>query len=323
MVMNTKKTWSEWLWDFWCIVSIIGIWPRFIEPQLLGVSKLTLPIANLPSSLSGLTILQFSDLHWNNLFSKRLEKKLINKIKRLKPDIIVFTGDWICRSKIEKKEQLKFFLNQLQAPLGCFTIFGNHDYDRFVTINEKGDYDVEYPSSFSNIGKGFGRLLSSIRLTGKVTDAAKSALIHAELCELLKETPFQTLDNETITISHKNKQLNICGLGEYSLGRFDPEKAFRKYNKAYPGVILSHHPDTIEILKKYPGDLILVGHTHGGQVNLPFFWSKFTQLENKKYKRGLKIVDKKWAYINRGIGSVIHFRWFATPELTLMTLKQG
>jgi predicted MPP superfamily phosphohydrolase len=319
--MNEKKKWSDWLWDLWCLISLVGIWPRFIEPKLLDISKFTLSISNLSSELDGLTILQFSDLHWNCSFSNFLRKKLITKVKRLNPDIIVFTGDWICRSKLEDKVRFKNFLNQFYAPLGCFTVFGNHDYAQFVTVSETGDYDVDDFSDSSNLAKGFSRLFNPIQLTGKITDFAKSVEFHPELCEFLQDTPFRLLDNETIQVSHQNKQINVCGLGEYSLGRCNPEKTFRNYDHSCPGVVLSHHPDTIEILKTYPGDLILSGHTHGGQVNLPFFWEKFTQIEHKKYKSGLKTIGKKWAYINRGIGSVMHFRWFAKPELTLITLK--
>ena len=102
-----KKQWSEWAWDLWCIVSGIGIWPRYIEPNILRVTRISLPIAHLPFELIGLKILQFSDLHWNHQFSSFLQKKLIHKINALKPDLIVFTGDFLCCSKLENREGLK------------------------------------------------------------------------------------------------------------------------------------------------------------------------------------------------------------------------
>ena len=55
---------SGLLWDVACAVSIVGIWPRFIEPNLLRVTRLTLPIRNLPSTLLGLRVVHFSDLHF-------------------------------------------------------------------------------------------------------------------------------------------------------------------------------------------------------------------------------------------------------------------
>lgn len=318
-----KKQWSEWAWDAWCIASGIGIWPRYIEPRLLEITYLTLSIPHLPSELAGLKILHFSDLHWNNQFSLSLQKKLIRKVNALKPDLIFFTGDFICRSKLENREGLKKTLNALKAKLGCFAILGNHDYARFVTVSAKGDYDVEAPSPSSNIVKGFKRLFQPIVLTKHVTEEVLQIDQNMELLALLKETPFRLLNNVTEQVECNGTWLNICGLEEYSLGRFNPDQAFSSYDQRYPGIILSHNPDTLPILKNYPGDMILLGHTHGGQVNLPGLWPRFTRIENLQFKSGLKRVGNKWAYINRGISSVMKFRWFAAPELTLLTLQQG
>lgn len=320
--MRQKKKWSEWAWDLWCVASVIGLWPRFIEPHLLSITKLTLPIPRLQASLNGLKILQFSDLHWSGDFSSHLKRKLIQKINQLQPDLIVFTGDFLCRSKLEDKEGLQQLLCCLQAPYGCFAILGNHDYERFITVNTDGYYDVEYPSTTSDIGKGFKRLFSSTTLTGQATEEAKKVGQHRELVDLLSQTPFQLLNNKTQLVSLRDSKINICGLEEYSLGRFNPEKAFQHYDDTYSGIVLSHNPDTIERLKPYPGDVILAGHTHGGQVNLPFLWKKFTQIEHLEFKSGLKRIGKRWAYINRGLASVMRFRWFAMPELTLLTLQE-
>ena len=65
----------------------------------------------------------------------------------------------------------------------------------------------------------------------------------------------------------------------------------------------------------------MCGHTHGGQVNLPWFWKKFTLMENPQLKRGLVRMLDKWIYINRGVGSIMQFRWFAKPEILLLTLE--
>lgn len=321
--MTKKKQWSEWAWDAWCIASGIGIWPRYIEPRLLTTTRLSLPIPHLPSELIGLKILQFSDLHWSAQFSSMLLKQLKQKIQAYKPDMIFFTGDFLCRSCLEERDQLLQLFNSLKATMGCFAVLGNHDYAQFVTVSAQGDYDVDQTSSKSNISKGFKRLFHPVTLTKQVTTKAQQVGLHAELIELLAETPVQLLHNQTKLVSCKGTWLNVCGLGEYTLGRFDPQTAFQDYNIRYPGIVLSHNPDTIEPLRQYPGDIILAGHTHGGQVNLPGIWKRFTCIEHLEYKSGLKEVGKKWAYINRGISSVMKFRWFSLPELTLITLQKG
>jgi predicted MPP superfamily phosphohydrolase len=315
-----KKQWSEWLWDAWCITSCIGIWPRYIEPRLLSIKRLTLVLPKFPKDLHGIKILQFSDLHWHAEFPCDFKKKIIRQINSLTPDLIVFSGDFLCRSKLENPEGLKVFLESLKARIGCFAVLGNHDYADFVTVNARGDYDVEDPSRTSTIAKGFKRLFSTTVLTKKVSDKARLVEKHEELIKLLEQTPFQLLNNTNKMITYNGQWMNICGLEEYSLGRCLPSLAFKNYDVKYPGIILSHNPDAFSRLKHYPGDLLLSGHTHGGQVNLPWLWKRFTRLENMEFKSGLKQLSGKFAYINRGISSVMKFRWFAPPELTLITL---
>lgn len=315
-----KKTWCEWLWDFWCIISIIGIWPRFIEPRLLVINRFSLPIPRLPVELNGVKILQLSDLHWSGHFSSALLKKITKKVNQLKPDVIVFTGDMLCRSKLEKEKELRQFLCSLQASAGCFAVLGNHDYEQFVTVNENGDYDIEKSSMVSDIVRGFKRLIAPMRLTKQVTAEARSVDFHPILLQMLKQTPFTLLNNLSHLVKVRKSYLNICGIEEYTTGRLDAKKAFDHYNSHYPGIILVHNPDAIPQLSSYSGELILSGHTHGGQVNLPGLWKKFTCLEHQQFKRGLKKVGSKWVYINRGISSVMKFRWFSIPELSLFTL---
>lgn len=305
----------------WCIATIIGIWPRHIEPNLIGVTHLTLPIPKLPKELEGLRILQFTDLHFQSHTPDFFLEKLSKKIMKLAPDMILFTGDFLSYSKLPDKERLLKFLSSLNAPFGCFAIFGNHDYSKCVSIGETGDYDILPETKTGKPLKvAFKRLFKKTTLTKKVTPEAQAVELHKELVELVKQTPFILLHNECKTIPIRGSNLNICGLGEYMLGRFDPEKAFKNYLTSYPGIILSHNPDTGPKLKNYPGDVILSGHTHGGQINLPLLWRKFTLMENQEFKKGLFKLDDKWMYVNRGIGSTLPFRWFAMPELLLLTL---
>ncbi len=310
----------NWFWDTWCVCSLIGIWPRFIEPNLLSVNKLDVSIDGLCSGLSGLKILQLSDLHWDAHFSDAFKQKILFKIEQLQPDLIIFTGDFLIQSRLEKPESLLQFLNSLKAKYGCYAVLGNHDYANYVTINATGDYDVPDQHATTHISNGFKRLFNSVALTKKISQKAQQTQIHEKLVDLLKHSPFRLLHNSSELLSINGCQLNICGVGEYTLGRSLPDEAFKNYNKDYPGIVLAHNPDSIPALLNYPGELILSGHTHGGQINLPIIWKKFTRLENPQFKRGLKKIAGKMIYINRGVGSGLQFRWFSPPELTLFTL---
>ena len=320
--MQHKKQFNltSFLWDLWCVGSVVGIWPRFIEPNLLKTTKLTLPLA-IPDDLNGLKILQFSDLHLHPRVPKLFINRLKKKIQKFKPDLIVFTGDFICQGQLKESLSLKKFLSQLNAPYGCYAVLGNHDYSSYVSLNSSGEYDTVKDNS-ELIKKGLGLILKKREIKGAHTKNIASVTLHKELCELLQQTPFQLLHNETKVIKIKDSFLNLCGLGEYMAGMFKPEQAFSEYNKNYPGIILAHNPDVSAFLKKYPGELILSGHTHGGQVNLFGIWRYISVLENPKLMRGLIQIDNKKLYVNRGVGSTHPFRWFAPPEILLLTLKK-
>lgn len=311
---------SEKIWDLWCIISIIGIWPRFIEPNLLITHFLKIKIKNLPEDLKNFKILHFSDLHFQLNFPDSFLKKLTKKINALEPDLILFTGDFICYATMQDEVRLHSFLSSLKAKHGCYSILGNHDYAEFISINEQGDYDVlnKEPSA---ILRGFKRLFKKITLTGKPTERALKVKENNELTELIKRTPFKLLHNETVLLPVGSTYLNICGLGEYMLGKCLPKKAFEGYNTNYPGIVLAHNPDSISLLKNFPGDIILSGHTHGGQINLPWIWKKFALLENTALVKGLKKVGNKYIYISKGIAGVLPFRWFCLPEIVLLTLE--
>lgn len=311
---------ADFFWDVWCLASVVGVWPRFIEPNLLDITRLNLKLPGLPPVLKGLKLVQLSDLHFHRGVPDFFLKRMLRKVKALNPDMIVFTGDFICHSKLTDRERLKQFLNSFFAPFGCYAVLGNHDYAAPVSVNAAGDYDVVGEPG-SSITRGFLRLFSEVALSGNTTEKAGSIGSHGELIDLIKETPFTLLENASMKIAVKGSYVNMCGLGEYTLGKSLPEQAFKGYDQHYPGIILSHNPDSVALLRDYPGDIILCGHTHGGQVNLPWIRNKLTLMENREFIKGLFRVDGKWMYVSRGLGSVMPFRWFARPEIVCITLE--
>lgn len=236
--------------------------------------------------------------------------------------MIVFCGDFLCYGRLTDRARLINFIKSFDAPYGCYAILGNHDYSEAVSIDDKGNYDL-IENNTPPLSKGFKRLFSTVRLSKTVTPRASQVPLHQELIEILKDSPFELLHNSTKTVRVKDTGLNVSGLGEYMLGRSLPEETFRSYDQRYPGLILAHNPDSIPNLLDFPGNVILCGHTHGGQVNLPWMWKKFTLLENMQFKKGLLKVRDKWVYVNRGISSIMPFRWFAKPEILFLTLESS
>lgn len=313
---------AEYLWDFWCLISVVGIWPRFIEPRLLDTSRITCPIRQLPEALHGFKIVQISDLHFHEGVPQKFLEKIVKRVNSLVPDMIVFTGDLLCYSTLKDEERLENFLKRLQAPYGCYFVPGNHDYERYVSLTNEGYYDVKIVQKSSFIVEGFRKLFSQRKQAKGVGTEALKTGHHKALLRLLRRSRFEFLENKTKKVHVGNSFLNVCGLGDYWLGRSLPDQAFSAYDDAYPGIILSHNPDTVELLQNYPGEMILSGHTHGAQVNLPWLRTKFIYLENMENIRGLRRVGNKNLYVNRGLGSHRPFRWFAMPEVLVLTLEE-
>lgn len=302
--------WMKHLWDGFCFFSLVGIYPRFIEPNRLTVSylKLSHPL------LKNLKIVQFSDLHFSHRTSSHFLNKLSRTINQEQGDLVVFTGDFLCNSVVEDEERLVLFLNSIKAP-HCLAIVGNHDYNTPIGINSEGNYDTL--SKKPELIQGLIRLFTSLSPTKIVTPSAKNAMIHSSLSNLLTKTPFNLLHNQSTTLSYNNCTFNVVGLAEYMTGQITPH-AFDGINPSYPTLVLLHNPDGVPSIDSCPGDLILSGHTHGGQLNLPWFWKRFTLLENFTFKSGLKNVSNKKLYINRGVGSSFPFRLFSPPEVTVI-----
>jgi len=95
------------------------------------------------------------------------------------------------------------------------------------------------------------------------------------------------------------------------------------YAFAGPTVALSHNPDTAPALARAGADLILSGHTHGGQVEIPFLGPPLLPVRRRAYYAGLYRVETARLYVNRGVGWLRRVRLFVRPEITFLTLQAG
>lgn len=301
--------------------SVVGIWPRFIEPRMLKITRLN--YKGVPRSLDGFKIIHLSDLHFHAGLSASFLGKISKRVEEEKPDLVVFTGDFICYSRLEEEERLLKFLLTLKGKEGSFAVFGNHDYAAYVSRDSAGNYDtLAPPEPFQACRKALHQLVcpSLMKKKGIVSKRAATTPHHNSLTSLLEKASFRYLDNECHFLP---QGLNIVGLGDYSLGRFQPKKAFKNYKKECFGLILTHNPDTFSSLLDYPGDIVLAGHSHGEQIHLPGFMQKFTRrlarLESS-FTRGAFHEKGKLLYVNRGLASFKPFRFLSPPELVILTL---
>ncbi len=256
-----------------------------------------LRIANLPNAFKGLKIVQISDIHIGSFLSEEPLEKAIQLIIDQKPDIIFFTGDLVNEVTEEAIPFLET-LKKITAPMGVFSILGNHDY---------GDY-------FYKKGDNNGR-------------AHNYKLMQA----VHKKIGWKLLLNENHIIEKDTKRLAIIGVENWG-----SEARFQKYgdiNKAKKGcldtdtkLLLSHDPShwDADVTPNHPDiDVTFSGHTHGMQfgIEIPGFkWSPSKYL----YKNwaGLYQNDKQQIYVNRGLGFIGYpGRVGILPEITVFELS--
>lgn len=141
----------------------------------------------------------------------------------------------------------------------------------------------------------------------------------------LEESKITILDNENKKLFFGNNFIYLIGVDDPWTGRDDLPKAMKKVEEDQPKILLAHGPEIIGKLKSKKIDLVLVGHTHGGQVNIPFLGRLIQPLfgYGRLYIKGLFKIENTILYVNRGIGtSFFPIRFYCQPEITLIELRK-
>jgi len=296
----------------------VGIWPRFIEPHLLTLARHIIPIPTLPKVLNGMRILHFSDLHFSRYSSPSFLRRLKSKILSLSPDLILFSGDLLSYAEVPDTPLADIFFSDLTAPLGIFACLGNHDYNKYATVDGSGNISYGQPDCHPVI-QGFNKLLGIPAVPRK----HEAPLVPNEaLLKFYDSYAITLLHNETVRVGTQDHYLNLTGLGDPSTGNCAPFSAYKGWDMQAPGIVLAHSPEVYSHLTSFPGNLFLFGHTHGGQINLPFIGKRLLG-PNHALKSGLYIRDGRPLFVSRGVGSTFPFRLFAPPNIALFTLVQG
>ncbi|WP_017654736.1 metallophosphoesterase [Fortiea contorta] len=166
----------------------------------------------------------------------------------------------------------------------------------------------------------------------------------AEIITALNSIGIQVLWNE---IAYPlGTKLPLVGLADQRSPEFNPAQVMNQLNPATPRIVLSHNPDTAEILQAWRVDLQLSGHTHGGQIvipglgpaaliykktvgkipkklrrRIPFLRRDYSVVRHWEWLQGLHKIGNNQLYVNRGLGSYQPGRLFCPPEVTIITLQ--
>jgi len=267
---------------------------------------------NLPTAFKGLKIVQISDIHCGSFNDKHAVMRGVDKVLKENPDLILFTGDLVNNVADEMNDYMDVF-SRIKAPMGVYSIFGNHDYGDYVSWSDR---DEAHHQKEKEAGK---HLLSPMQQAN--LDRLKQ--VHAEL-------GWRLLLDEHVPLEKGNDKIALIGVQNWS-----SKARFPKYGdlaKAHAGsegypfkILMSHDPShwDAQVKPLYPDiDLMLAGHTHGMQfgVDIPGFkWSPVQYI----YKEWADLYEegKQKLYVNRGYGFIGYpGRVGILPEITVFEL---
>ena len=247
----------------------------------------------LPEGLSPMRILQVSDLHFRN-GSHRLAR-FIEGLADVSYDIVFATGDLL--GEPEAMPRCVDLLNKLQATTGRYFVFGSSDY---------------YAPKFKNYLDYFaGRRGHGTRRNR--TDEFRS---------LLEENGWGDLTNRTLQAPLGSATIQLTGMDDPYLRRDDPSVLVRN-PKADVAICVVHDPAPYRLAVRAGFDLIVSGHTHGGQVRMPFVGALVTNSTlPRQLARGLSRINGAWLFVTTGLGTGKYapFRFMCPPEASVLEL---
>lgn len=262
------------------------------------VKRRTIYLPNLPKSFDGIRIGQISDIHAGSFYDKLSVKGGIDLLNAEKCDLVFFTGDLVNDKTSEMGNYMDVF-NKIKAPLGIFSIYGNHDY---------GDY-VSWPT-----------------LEAKKKNLDDLAVVH-------KNLGWNLLKNEHHIIKQGGDELAIIGVENWSASSRFPKKgrmdlATKNTDNAAVKLLLSHDPShwRTEVTKLYKDiDIMFSGHTHGMQFGVEFGDFKWSPIQYIYPEwSGLYEKEHQKLYVNVGYGFLGYpGRIGIAPEITIFELKHG
>tara|TARA_E500000331_G_C17228773_1_gene701629 strand:+ start:615 stop:1544 length:930 start_codon:yes stop_codon:yes gene_type:complete len=264
-----------------------GIYAK-LEAGWLDLSKTSLPFRGIKKAES-LKLLHISDLHLSQSFSsKQIESALLKGFSE-SPDACFITGDFI--SGIPSKndlEELSKVLLKFSSKIPTYACLGNHD----------------------------GGLWSSSNGGPKNSNQIRN---------MLRKARVRLLVNERISLRIKGIPLQLVGVGDLWSKECFPRLCMTHRSQRPPKeavILMCHNPDAKEMLKSYFWNLMLAGHTHGGQFVIPFTkFAPFAPVVDQSMVEGLHQWDKwRHIHITRGVGNLYGIRFNCRPEVNLLEL---
>ena len=267
----------------------LALYSAEIARHNLSVEEYSVHLPRLPDSFRGMRIVQICDVHYIEFTESFFLRKVVSRVNSLQPDLVVLIGDFVTYGPLRwprEEAHKRFALRHMGE---CASILSAIRCPlRYATL---GNHDMMVGGRYV-----YGDLVS-----------------HG----------LPVLRNSAVSLERDGRRLWLVGLGSACARDAKPDQAIPpsalRDNDAM--IVLAHEPDILPQVARYNADLMLSGHTHGGQVRIPFLPPAFLPEYGTHYPAGWFRCGVTQLYVNRGIGAIgVPLRLNCPPEITLFTL---
>lgn len=257
----------------------------FFEPNLPRVVRQNFILPRWPEAMNGFTIALLSDFHYDPYFSLHPLRAAIPLVNNLHPDLIALTGDFVSVPLVGNEKKAAFHAEPCARLLRQMSA----PHGLWAVLgNHDWDTDPEH-----------------------VTRALQAENI-------------RVLANQSEAIETNHARIWLGGINDVFSGTADVAQALRGVPSGEAVVLLVHEPDFADQVARFPIDLQLSGHSHGGQIRIPLLPPLYLPDLAKKYILGTYRVGPLTLYTNGGLGTVtVPVRLNCPPEITFLTLHSA
>jgi predicted MPP superfamily phosphohydrolase len=241
----------------------------------------------VPTTFDGTRIVFLSDVHRGIFLSQGRLGRLVDRVNDLAPDLLLLGGDYVW-GNTDYEASCFEELGRLRAPLGRFAVLGNHDYGRPQHADGRDEDDPTLAIA-----------------------AIKSAGI-------------TLLDNRGVWLERNGGRIRLGGVSDYQEGEPQVDPTLEGTKEDDLVILLSHNPDFAEGLPEAV-DLVLSGHTHGGQISFFGLYAFYLPSDyGQKYRTGVVENGPTTVMVSNGIGTstLLPLRYFARPQILVITLDR-
>jgi predicted MPP superfamily phosphohydrolase len=266
-------------------VAALAVESTLLEPNRPRIVRLEIALRRWPARLEGFTVALLSDFHYDPHFSVHPLRSAIGLVNGLRPELIVLAGD-------------------------------------FVSVPLFGD-----PAPAASAAEPCSQLLRQMQAPHGLWAVMGNHDAFTDpdrVTSALRAAGIQVLSNQALPIERDGARFWLGGVDDVLGKTADLDATLHHVPADEATVLLAHEPDYADHVARYPVDLQLSGHSHGGQVRLPLLPPLFLPELARKYIWGLYKIGGLTLYTNPGLGTVgVPVRWNCPPEITLLTLRRS